>query len=82
MAITYILKSQKTAKTYVGSTLDLKRRIKEHNDGESTFTKKFRPWNIVYTEEFETITEARTREKYFKSAAGRRFIKKNNIIPA
>jgi hypothetical protein len=31
---------------------------------------------IVYTENYETFAEARKRELYFKSAAGRRFIKK------
>jgi predicted GIY-YIG superfamily endonuclease len=30
---------------------------------------------LVYTEEFATFEEARQREKYFKTAAGRRFLK-------
>jgi len=30
---------------------------------------------IVYTEEYQFFDEARIREKYFKSAAGRRFLK-------
>lgn len=30
---------------------------------------------IVYTEKFENFSEARKREKYFKTAAGRRFLK-------
>ena len=31
--------------------------------------------HVIYTEEFGTLEEARKREKYFKSAAGRRFLK-------
>jgi len=63
-------------KTYVGSTVDLKNRITEHNSGKSTFTKRYIPWQLVYSEEFDSIQEARKREKYFKTAAGRAFTKK------
>jgi len=63
-------------KTYVGSTVDLKNRITEHNSGKSTFTKRYIPWQLVYSEEFDSIQEARKREKYFKTAAGRTFTKK------
>ncbi len=31
---------------------------------------------VVYVEKFDTFVEARKREVYFKSAAGRRFLKK------
>jgi hypothetical protein len=31
----------------------------------------------LYTEEFSTASEARQREKYFKTGAGRRYIKEN-----
>ncbi|MEK7558241.1 MAG: GIY-YIG nuclease family protein [Patescibacteria group bacterium] len=80
-AYVYILKSEKVAKTYVGSTSDLDRRVYEHNSGLSTFTKRYMPWKLVYSEECENIALAREREHYFKSTAGRRFLRKNNIIP-
>ncbi|HCH59088.1 MAG TPA: endonuclease [Candidatus Zambryskibacteria bacterium] len=76
MAYTYILLSKMRNKTYVGSTVDLKNRITEHNSGKSTFTKRYIPWQLVYSEEFDSIQEARKREKYFKTAAGRTFTKK------
>jgi|TARA_B100001971_G_C17661703_1_gene273125 putative endonuclease len=38
-------------------------------------TKPKRPWNLLYKESFRTRTDARKREKYLKSAAGRRFRK-------
>ena len=75
----YILKSVKFEKTYVGFTDNLDRRLKEHNSGKTHFTKIYMPWEILYTEEVETREEARAREKYYKSSAGRRFIK-NKIL--
>ncbi len=43
-------------KYYVGSTLDLKARIRQHQDGEgANFTRKFLPVKLVYFEEFEHI---------------------------
>ena len=74
---TYILKSDLFNKTYVGHTDDLKRRLKEHNQGKSVFTKKFKPWTLIYKENFENLEESIKKERYFKSAAGRRWIKKN-----
>ena len=81
MAFVYILKSVDHSKTYTGSTTDLKRRIREHNSGKSGFSSRFKPWVLVYKEYYVLLDKARQREKYFKSAAGRKYIKKNNIIP-
>ena len=72
----YILKSINYEKTYVGLTSNLHRRLDEHNKGKSNYTNKFKPWKFIYTEEIEGLTNARAREKYFKSAAGRKKIKK------
>ncbi|MEQ9413564.1 MAG: GIY-YIG nuclease family protein [Cyclobacteriaceae bacterium] len=72
----YVLKSEKVeGKHYVGMTSNIERRLKEHNAGRSKFTSGFIPWKIVYSEFLATRSEAREREKYLKSAAGRRFIK-------
>lgn len=62
---------------YKGSCKDLNKRLEQHNSGDTTSTRPFIPWSIIYSEEFETRKEALKREKYFKSAAGRRFLKKN-----
>jgi putative endonuclease len=80
MPYTYILQSLKTRITYTGSTVNLERRVEEHNAGREVSTKKYAPWKLVYYEEFPNINDARRREKYFKSAAGRKCIKKLNII--
>ncbi len=51
-------------------------RLKQHNGGMTQSIKNNAPFEIVYFEEFTTREEAIKREKYFKSAAGRRFLKK------
>ena len=56
---------------------NVEKRLKEHNKGLSKSTKPYVPWRLVHSEQFETRMEARTREKYLKSAAGRRWRKKN-----
>ena len=78
MYYTYVIQSDLHAKRYKGCCSDLEKRLHEHNAGLTKSTKAFIPWRIVYFEVFGTFAEARVREKYFKTAAGRRFI--NNKI--
>ena len=78
MFVVYILFSEKYDRFYIGFSENLKNRLKAHNKGETKSTKPYIPWRVVYTEEFKTKQEARIREKYLKSAAGRRW-RKNNI---
>jgi putative endonuclease len=75
-AYVYILKSEKYSKTYVGSTIDLDKRIRTHNAGLCYFTSRYKPWELCYKEERSNLVEARKREKYLKSCAGRKFIAK------
>jgi putative endonuclease len=72
----YILKSLVAEKFYTGKTDNLERRLKEHNDGYTYYSKRYKPWKIVYEEQYVTEQGAVSREKYLKSAAGRRWIKK------
>ena len=74
----YVLESTDGLRRYKGMTSDLKKRVSEHNQGHTKSTKGLRPWKLVYYEEFENREEARAREKYFKTAAGRRYL--DNII--
>jgi len=73
MYFVYILESKKDGSHYVGMSEDAENRLKDHNRGKVKTTKSRSPWHIIYTESFETRAEARKREKYLKSAAGRRF---------
>jgi putative endonuclease len=73
--IVYILYSEKFDKTYVGYTTSLIERFESHNSLAKTgFTIRFRPWEVVYVEVFQTKNEAIKREKSFKSGDGRNFI--------
>ncbi|MFH1956330.1 MAG: GIY-YIG nuclease family protein [Patescibacteria group bacterium] len=71
----YILKSLKDLKTYTGFSLDIEKRIKEHNQGKVDATKHRRPFVLLYKENCSDLKEAKKREKYWKSGAGRRKLK-------
>ena len=51
-------------------------RLKTHNKGQVRSTKSYVPWKVVHIETHATQGDARKREKYLKSAAGRRWRKK------
>ena len=73
----YILRSlSKVTKRYGGITRNVLKRLNEHNAGKSKFTSGFVPWHVIHVESFKSMKEARIREKYFKTGAGRRFIKR------
>ena len=61
---------------YKGHCEDLYTRLDQHNYKMTKSNKHKAPFNIVYYEVFENMGEAIKREKYFKSAAGRRYLKK------
>ena len=72
----YALHSKKHDKIYVGFTSDLDARFRSHNElGTKGWTIKYRPWVILYTEEYETKAEAMRREKALKSSRGRAFLR-------
>ena len=66
MYYVYILRSIKTARYYIGATKNLARRLAEHNNGKCRSTKAYRPWEIVYKEEFNSRFDAFNREKEIK----------------
>ncbi|MFY9461678.1 MAG: GIY-YIG nuclease family protein [Candidatus Sungiibacteriota bacterium] len=51
---------------YSGSTIDLKKRMEEHNQGEVISTKRYLPWRLVYYEAYVSEGDAREREQKFK----------------
>jgi len=76
MYLAYVLKSCDHDFYYKGHCLDIKARIRQHNSGMTKSIRPYLPFKLVYHEEFETEIEAIQREKYFKTAAGRRFLKR------
>ena len=74
MPYTYILYSVKLNKYYIGACIDLERRLYEHNIGHSTYTSAGKPWIIRYTETFETLPEAKSREMAIKKKKSRKYL--------
>ncbi|MBP9865844.1 MAG: GIY-YIG nuclease family protein [Candidatus Omnitrophica bacterium] len=67
----YILQSQKDGQLYTGMTKDLSGRLEAHNHGRVPSTKHRLPLKLIYSEEVSNSQNARVREKYWKSGAGR-----------
>ncbi len=74
MYFIYVLYSNKINKRYIGSTSNISKRLIEHNSGKSKFTKSGIPWKLVYSEKYETNSEARKRELFLKSGVGRKLL--------
>lgn len=74
MYTVYVLKD-KNGKLYKGMTNNLARRLSEHRSGHTITTARMTDLQVIYEEKFESKSEARKREIYFKTAAGRRFLK-------
>jgi len=66
MFFLYILKSLKDHNGYVGTAGDTKKRLEDHNAGRVKSTKHRRPFVTIHTETFETLSEARKREWFYK----------------
>lgn len=59
----YILECS-NGKYYTGSTINLEKRLKEHQEGlGANFTKKHLPVKLVFHEQFQNIKEAFEKEK-------------------
>ncbi len=60
---------------YTGSTDDLRKRFKLHNENRVTSTKGRGPFEVIYYEACKNQHDSFVREKYLKSGPGKRFIK-------
>jgi putative endonuclease len=75
MYTVYILYSSLYNKIYIGYTNNLEARFLSHNElGKKGWTIKYRPWIVVYSEEYQTKAEALLREKELKSSPLRKWI--------
>ena len=62
---------------YIGSTDNISIRLQKHNSGKSSYTSKFKPWQLMFFIAFPDKQHALRFEKYLKSGSGRAFIKKH-----
>ena len=70
----YVLWSEKLRKRYIGSTANLTKRVRAHNARGPRLTKSGVPWILILTEEFQTLSEARQRERFLKRGFGRAWL--------
>lgn len=77
MYILYALYNSRVDKIYIGQTVDLQKRLYEHNSHAfQGYTSRFEgEWEVIYQESLPTRSEALKREKQLKSFRGREFIK-------
>ena len=71
----YVLYSIAHSRYYIGSSADPQKRLQSHNDLRNNgWTKRYAPWEIIYTEMYDSKYDALIREKWLKSGIGREFI--------
>lgn len=73
---TYCLQSEEVYH-YTGHTGNLDIRMLNHRLKTTQYTKRGTNWRIVYSKEFATRSEAIKHERWLKSGAGRKCLKKN-----
>ena len=73
---TYVLRSKKDKELYTGWTVDLVKRIADHNKGLTISTKLRRPFELIYYEACLSKNGAIRREKQLKTGFGRAYLKR------
>ena len=72
----YIIYSASLDRYYVGSTGNIEDRMFRHNNSGSKSTKSASDWVLVYSEDFETRSEAVQRELEIKGKKSRKYIER------
>jgi putative endonuclease len=62
----YIIQSAQDGSYYKGFSEDPSARLIQHNNGESEYTSRKTPWQLVYVEELASKKDALIREKALK----------------
>ena len=75
MFYVYVLQSESDTGFYIGFSTNLRARLRQHQEGESSATSHRGPWKLVYYEAYTEREDADGREKFLKSGAGRRFLR-------
>jgi putative endonuclease len=66
----YVIYSSPRGQYYIGVTDDVSRRVQEHNNGISKWTKGKGPWQLEVSKEFISLGEARKFENLLKRQKG------------
>ena len=78
--VVYILFSERTQRYYTGQTQNLENRLAEHNSGETSSIKNGIPWKLIWSQVFESRSEAMQLEKKIKSRGASRFLADLGIV--
>ncbi len=71
----YVLQSTRFPVHYVGMSRNAYKRLRQHNSNRNYSTRNKGPWKIIYLEKVLDSLDARKREKFLKSGAGRKWLK-------
>ncbi len=75
MPFVYILKTE-SGKYYIGSTTDVERRLKQHQNGHTHSTKRLGEVSLIFSQEYPTLNDARYVELKLKKLKRRDYIEK------
>lgn len=70
MYYVYLLKDLNNEWIYIGYTSNLRKRLKEHEQGKTATTRKFSSIELVYYEAYKSGEDAKQREKKLTPAKG------------
>jgi putative endonuclease len=78
----YALRSDRLPRFYIGLAEDVDARLRQHNQGRSQWTARYRPWRCVFRRAFPNLTEARQFENLLKrQKGGRGFYQHTGLTP-
>ena len=75
MYYVYVIKSLSSDYWYTGVTNDLRKRFSQHHEAQSGWTKRHRPYKLIYYEACHNREDAEARETYLKTGMGKRYLK-------
>ena len=75
MCYVYVIRSLSSDYWYTGVTSDLRKRFSQHHEGSAGWTKRHRPYELIYYEACRNRDDATAREKYLKTGMGKRYLK-------
>ncbi len=70
----YVLFSESLQKHYVGSTEDLHKRLAHHNAGQNRWSKRGRPWRMIWSRQVPDKKTALQLETSIKKRGASRFL--------
>ncbi|MCE3279582.1 MAG: excinuclease subunit [Bacteroidetes bacterium] len=80
MFIVYIIYSRSLEKYYTGQTNNIQDRLLRHNSGQGKYSKNGMPWEMVWTSQVATRSEAMKLENQIKKQGAKRYLERNSSL--